>query len=480
MNTNTTRKAGHPSAFAKRPAPFHRLLVQLPSTNYWIRAVPVDGSQFRQRHRGAVAFAVISSYPRNNPMPPTPSRGRLSAIGPAILLTATSVGAGDILTGSLAGAEAGLAVLWAVPAGIALKWTLTEGIARWQMATGTTLLEGWVTRLGAWIRWVFFTYLLVFTLVVGGMLSSACGVAGAGLLPIGEPGQSRFLWGVIHSLGGLALVWWGGYAMLKRVLAVCVGAMFLTVALTAILLSPDWVAVARGFVPSMPAAGPGWVIGLIGAIGGTMALISYGYWIEEEGRTGRVGLRECRLDLLLSYAVIGLFGVAVVIVGSRVQVRGEGAGLALLLADQLAIALGPSGRWIFLVGFWAAVFSAMLGVWQSLPYLFADFLWLRRGTGTRRPARFETTRAYRGYLLFLATVPLLLLRWPVKQLQLAFGITGAMLLPLLALTLLMMNTKREWVGDEFRSGWRLNAVMAVALLCFAYVGVGEIRQWLAK
>ena len=74
-------------------------------------------------------------------------RQHLSAVGPAILLTATSVGAGDILTGSLAGAEAGMAVLWAVPAGVMLKWTLTEGIARWQMATGTTLLEGWVTRL---------------------------------------------------------------------------------------------------------------------------------------------------------------------------------------------------------------------------------------------------------------------------------------------------------------------------------------------
>ena len=84
--------------------------------------------------------AVNSAKPDQAPSGKSP----LSAIGPAILLTATSVGAGDILTGSLAGAQAGMAVLWAVPAGVLLKWTLTEGIARWQMATGTTLLEGWV------------------------------------------------------------------------------------------------------------------------------------------------------------------------------------------------------------------------------------------------------------------------------------------------------------------------------------------------
>jgi Mn2+/Fe2+ NRAMP family transporter len=421
----------------------------------------------------------MSSSPKQPPA--RPPRSRLSSIGPAILLTATSIGAGDILTGSLAGSRAGLAVLWAVPAGVVLKWTLTEGIARWQMATGTTLLEGWVQRLGRWIQWVFFGYLLLFTLVTSGMLASACGIAGAALVPLGSLERSRLIWGAIHSLAGAALVLWGGYELLKKVLAVCVGAMFAAVTLTAVLLRPNWLEVARGFIPQEPAGSGGWIVGLIGAIGGTMALVSYGYWIREEGRTGREGLEACRFDLLLSYAVIGLFGVAVIIVGSRVQVTGQGAGLALLLADQLTLSLGPPGKWIFLIGFWAAVFSALLGVWQSLPYLFADFLWLRRS-----PAKSELgeisladTRAYRYYLICQATVPLIMLRWPVPQLQLAFGVTGAMLLPLLALTLLMMNNRRAWVGDAFRSGVLINTVLAVALMFFGYMGVREIRQLLS-
>jgi hypothetical protein len=261
-------------------------------------------------------------------------------------------------------------------------------------------------------------------------------------------------------------------------LAVCVGAMFATVALTAFLLAPDWAAVGRGLIPSLPAGGAGWVVGLIGAIGGTMALISYGYWIREEGRTGQDGLRACRFDLLLSYAVIGVFGIAVVIIGSRVQVRGQGTGLALLLAEQLAASLGPSGKWIFLVGFWAAVFSALLGVWQSLPYLFTDFLWLREGAGvgSRPGANVERSRPYRCYLASMATAPLALVLWPVEQLQLAFGLTGAMLLPLLALTLLVMNNREEWVGSQFRTGLVLNAVLAAALGFFAFVAAREILQ----
>ncbi len=408
---------------------------------------------------------------------PMPRSLKLSDVGPAILLTATSVGAGDILTGSLAGANAGTAVLWAVPAGVLLKWVLTEGIARWQMATGTTLVEGWGVRLGRWTQWVFLVYLLIFSLVTGGMLSSACGVAGAGLIPLGDADSSRLAWGVLHSQAALAIVWHGGYALLKRILAVCVGAMFATVILTAFLLAPDWAAVARGLVPSIPPGSAAWVLSLVGAIGGTMALISYGYWIREEGRTGREGLRGCQFDLVLSYAVIGMFGLGVVIIGSRVRVTGRGAGLALLLADQLTVSIGPAGKWIFLVGFWAAVFSAMLGVWQSLPYLFTDLLWLREGRGIgQRSEDPSRSRPYRIYLCLLATVPLLFLRFPVPSLQLAFGLTGATLLPLLALTLLIMNNRREWVGDQFRAGLLINAVLAIALALFAWVGVREIVQ----
>jgi hypothetical protein len=64
----------------------------------------------------------------------------------------------------------------------------------------------------------------------------------------------------------------------------------------------------------------------------------------------------------------------------------------------------------------------------------------------------------------------------VEHLQLAFGLTGAMLLPLLALTLLVMNNRLEWVGREFRTGTVLNLVLASALLFFTFVGGREIVQ----
>ena len=71
-------------------------------------------------------------------------------LGPGLLLAATGVGAGDLATGSFAGGLLGTAVLWAVVVGAFLKFVVTEGLARWQLATGETLIEGVAARAGRW------------------------------------------------------------------------------------------------------------------------------------------------------------------------------------------------------------------------------------------------------------------------------------------------------------------------------------------
>ena len=78
----------------------------------------------------------------------------------------------------------GVAVLWAVAVGAFFKFVITEGLARWQLATGTTLLEGAVLRLGPVVRWFFLAYLLVWSFVVGAALIAACGVAAHASLPV--------------------------------------------------------------------------------------------------------------------------------------------------------------------------------------------------------------------------------------------------------------------------------------------------------
>lgn len=407
------------------------------------------------------------------PFPRRIQRFHIALFAPGMLIAATGVGAGDLLTASLAGSRHGLTLLWAAWVGALLKWFLNEGIARWQMATGTTLLEGWVTHLGRWVRWAFIIYLVPWAFFTGGALVSACGVAGTAFLPLGRDLEtSKILWGVAHSLLGLGLVWRGGFRAFQRVMAACTALMVLGVVLTAPLLRPDWSAVLQGLViPRVPPGGAAYAFGVLGGIGGTVTLLAYGYWIRGSGRTGRRGTTECRLDLAGGYLLTALFGMAMIVIGSRVAMR-QGPTAALELSDQLALALGPAGRWLFLLGFWGAVFSSLLGVWQSAPYFFADFLALTRlGTGPA-PERLGTTPAYRGFLLFVSTVPLVLLWASLERAQLLYALFGAFFMPLLALTLLLLNTRAAWVG-ELRNGWATNLALFATLAVFAYIGGGE-------
>ena len=82
-------------------------------------------------------------------------RSPLAIIGPGLLVAATGIGAGDLATAGFAGSSLGAAVLWTVVLGAFLKFVLNEGLARWQLATGETLLEGAVDRLGAPVKVVF-------------------------------------------------------------------------------------------------------------------------------------------------------------------------------------------------------------------------------------------------------------------------------------------------------------------------------------
>ena len=387
---------------------------------------------------------------------------RFRVIAPGLLMAATGVGAGDLMTGTLAGTELGTTVLWAVVAGAFLKFVLSEGVARWQLATGTTLLEGWNDKLGSWIRWIFIAYLSLFTVIVGRALANACGIAGNALLPIGEPESSIVYWAVIHSLVGVAIVLRGSFQAFESLMSALIGLMFVTVVTTTALIAPPIGEIARGLIPSMPQDGGSWVLAVLGGIGGTVTLLSYGYWIQEQDRRGPEMLRTCRVDLGVGNGVTAVFGFCVIIIGSQIDVEGSGAALATQMADRLAEVVGPAGRWIFLIGFWGAVFSSLLGVWQSIPYLFANFVRLRNPSG----GELAKSTPYRLSVLLVAIVPLFLLNAPVRQIQVTYGVLGALFLPLLALTLLILNNRRAWVGRSQNPLW-INIALVACLVFFA-------------
>jgi Mn2+/Fe2+ NRAMP family transporter len=270
----------------------------------------------------------------------------------------------------------------------------------------------------------------------------------------------------------------GGFRLFERLMSVCIGLMFVTVVTTACLLRPDWGQIAEGLlvprIPDLAGAGLGWTVALLGGVGGTLTVLCYGYWIREKGRTSPDDLGWCRIDLAVGYAVTAVFGVAMVIIGSTVEIEGSGAGLIATLAERLEQRLGAAGRWMFLAGAWGAVFSSLLGVWQAVPYIFADFWRLAtRGGDPSDIGGAVDTRGlpYRAYLFALALVPIPGLLGGFRAVQKAYAVVGAAFLPLLAIALLILNGRTRWVGARMRNGPLTVTVLALAVLLFLAAGV---------
>lgn len=420
---------------------------------------------------------VPPSSPPNNKMSSRHKPSFWAVLGPGLLLAATGVGGGDLATATFVGGILGTTVLWAVALGAFMKFVVTEGLARWQLATGDTIIEGAVRRLGPAVVWIFLPYFLLWSFFVGSAQMSANGVSLHAMIPIfDDASDGKIVFGVLSSLAGLALVLRGGFRWFDVAMKICIGVMFVTIAITAVALWPGTGSVLRGLlVPTIPRADPEaitWTVSLIGGIGGTLTVLSYGYWMREAGRTSPDDLRTCRIDLAASYFMMALFGILMVIVGQTVKLEGEGTSMLIVLSERLGEELGPAGKWLFLVGTFGTVFSSLLGVWQAAPYLFAECWRL----GVQRDDKPVDMRAppYRWFLILIAVVPMIGLFASFRDVQQIYTFIGAYIFPTLALVLIVFNSRAAWVGQRFKNRpWTILA-LAGTLAFFTWLAIENI------
>ncbi len=397
-----------------------------------------------------------------------------SLLLPGFLVAATGVGAGDLATASIVGSKLGVAVLWGVILGGVFKFILTEGLARWQLATESTFISFLVTHFGSSFRFLFLSYLLLWSYFVGSALMAANGIALYALFPLFDSAETgKIVYGLICSFVVSVLIWFGNYKLFEKLMFFLIGTMFVIVVYTLIALWPGFKSFFHGvFVPKIPQVDGAlsWIIALIGGVGGTLTIFCYGYWIEENGRRGTSYLRGCRFDLAAGYLATVLFGMGMVIIGSSIEVDGKGTRLLIQLADSLENTLGEVARWLFLIGAFAAVFSSMLGVWQAVPYLFADVITQGKSIkkeNLKNKEQLTNTKAYWFFLLGLATIPSIGLFYSFTEMQKMYALIGTLFMPLLAVALIGFNSQKKWLGKE-KNSLITNVFLSLVLFFFAY------------
>ena len=401
--------------------------------------------------------------------------------GPGLVVAATGIGSGDVVSATVGGARYGVVLLWAIAAGAFFKFVLQEGIARWQLATGKTALEGWADHLPAWVKWYFAVYLVLWTVAVSASLTNATGLGIANLTG-GAIAQS---WGaVLHSVIGFLFVFFGGYNTFEKFMKLLVGVMGFSILFCALFtLDNNTMPALRGlFLPTIPAGSGAYVLSLIGGVGGSITMLSYNYWMREEGMRGAGFLSYVRGDIAIAYLFTAIFGGSIMLIANDAfftsGVTLTNAQAVPRMAEALGNVLGTFGRIAFSVGFWAAVFASLLGVWQSVPYLYADFygIYKKMSPEQRQAVVKVTSTPYRLALVFITLVPMpfAFTGQPI-QVVITYTIVSSLFVPFVAATLLYLNNRVPWTEAVPKNSWLTNLLLLAILVLFAIVGMQEVR-----
>jgi Mn2+/Fe2+ NRAMP family transporter len=320
---------------------------------------------------------------------------------------------------------------------------------------------------------------VIWTVFVSAALTNATGVGIANLTG-GAIAQS---WGAVaHSLIGFGFVWLGGYGSFEKMMKLLVGVMAFSILVCAALTLSDPMPAVQGLlIPTIPTGSGTYVLSLIGGVGGSITMLSYNYWMREEKMRGAGFLGYVRGDIAVAYIFTALFGISIMLIASD-ALYAPGAALrnneaVPRMAAALGQLLGTFGRVAFLAGFWAAVFASLLGVWQSVPYLYADFYGIlkKMSPADRLEVVKVTSTPYRLALAFITLVPLpfAFTGQPIAIIVL-YTIVGSLFVPFLAATLLYLNNRVKWTEAVPHNAWYTNLLLVGILLLFAIVGSQEV------
>ncbi|WP_439136026.1 Nramp family divalent metal transporter [Pseudomaricurvus sp.] len=419
-------------------------------------------------------MTAIKPKPSASPAP----RLHWRLIGPGLIAAATGVGAGDLVATLVAGSLYGYQLIWAAVLGCLLKIILVEGVGRWTLASGQTLFHGW-RSLGRWASIYFGIYIVLWGFVYGATAMSSTALPLAALFP--EVDLKIFA--IASGLLGLTLVWFGSYVFFERLIALLVGVMFFAVVGSAVMTLPNLQGISHGLVPSLPEGSLFYVLGLAGGVGGSITLAAYGYWIREKGWRQPGWMRVMRIDNGFAYFMTGVFVVSMLIVGSELLhsaniALSSGSRGLLDLAQVLEERYGRTWSVIFLIGFWASSFSSLLGVWHGVSLMFADFVAHLLSPNADDSAPQMNTKHAKWYMLWL-TFPSMALLFMDRPFMLivGYGVLGALFMPFLAATLLIL-LNRHSLPQQWRNRWFSNGLLTMTCLIFAVLGLQQLLRFL--
>jgi len=391
--------------------------------------------------------------------------------GPGALVAAAFIGPGTVTACTLAGANFGFALVWALVFATFATIILQEMTARLGFLGGVGLGEALVApgtpRVLKWVSIV----LVLAALALGNAAYEAGNITGGALglraVTGGGEGVQR-LAVLLIGVAAAGALWFGRYRSLERLLVTLVILMSLAFAGSMILVRPDWGALFAGFRPTIPDGSLLTAIALIGTTIVPYNLFLHAAAVRERWKSSPdTGLSAAITDTRVSIGLGGL--VSILILGTAAGSL-FGSGILVSSAADMAIALEPAygeGARI-LVGF--GLFGA--GLSSAITAPLATAYAVCEVTGIRKESfRFKAISL--TIVLIGTSVALLGIR-PVELILVA-QVANGLLLPVIASFLLITMNRKSILGTEVNGPVR-NGLGLLVVLTSSFLGLRLILR----
>ncbi|RCL20848.1 Mn2+/Fe2+ transporter [Pseudomonas sp. AFG_SD02_1510_Pfu_092] len=416
----------------------------------------------------------MSSIPSVEGKAATAPQNRLTKLirllGPGIIAVLSWLGAGDLITSSVAGANYGYAMMWVLAVSLLLRYLIVNIIARFQLCNnqGMTILQGYA-QLHPVFAWFMLGYALLMGHLMNAYMIKGAGEALAMLLRIDYP--------LLCSMAVVLAVWMlvgrNIYAMIEGVMKVLLAVMTLAFLALAVMSGPDVAGIVKGTIGFSIPADEGVhgallvAVSVIGAVAGSVANFVHPYVMREKGWVGPQHKRIQRNDLLFAVFVGIVINLAIWIVGAEI-LRPNGIEVKTLgdLGKALELFFGPIGWYIFFVGVFATLFASISGKTTAFPMLITDaFQHVQPERRARYGKEFHNDPMHKWFMLFILVTPLV---WSIPGMPdfvtLTIGVSALNIigLPVISLGLLIMSNQKSLLGKAYRNNWFENIALAFA------------------
>ncbi|MFC7404357.1 Nramp family divalent metal transporter [Georgenia alba] len=433
--------------------------------------------------------------------PPTTWRGSLRFFGPGLIVSASIVGAGELITATALGAEAGFVLLWLVVFSTLVKVAVQVELARYAIVTGRGAMEGYTLvppRVGRF-GWIFILWILfaLSKLIQTGGVIGGLAAALSILLPIGSgplEATSLTVWSVLVTVVAIATLYSNRYALIEKV-AVFLTMLFVVVTLVITLGLPateygySGGDIASGLSLSLPVGAIGVALAMFGLTGvASEEITAYTYWCLEKGyarwsgpNDGSSGYRRrvkgwiavMQKDAMTSWLIYTVATMAFYVMGAAVLhpqgLAPEGNDMIMVLSETYTGALGEWGRIVYLVGAVAALGSTLWAAipswsrqWSNAVSIMGGFTW----TDSRSRNRWT-----RVFIVALPLAWLLTLLWMSAPfvMILVGGFSGGIFLAAVAVAAWYL--RRTYVEPELRGGRFATVAVTVSGVAILLLGV---------